>query len=189
MLKNLDWADGQTNASGIKPIAYAIRKAQIKKFPVLAEGGVAYDGDFELVDDAKFIVIYSTQGKGKLTSEPAGEKDCRMYTNKVLLSYPDVNDEAGIFAVGAVNSNMLFVVPHYIAGGKVRHAVIGSEHFDATTDCKGDTGDAPGSAKATTIEVTAPDFVPTPSYTGLILTDKGTLNCDTGVFTPTEVAP
>lgn len=184
MLKNLDWPDGQTNASGIKPIAYAIRKVMVKKFPKLAEGGVAYDGDFDLADGAKFITIYTTQGKGKVGYDQTGEKDCRMFTNKASLSFPDLSDAAGVLAVNTINSNLLVIVPHYEAGNKVRYAVFGSEHFDATTDCKGDSGDAPGSAKATTIEITAPDFVPLPSYSGLIPLDSGTLNCATGVTTP-----
>ena len=183
-LRNLDWKDGQTNASGIRPIAYYVLKASIKKFPTLAEGSVTYQGDFELADGETFKTIYTTQGKGKVSYEALGEKDCRMFTNKAALSYPDINDESGVFAAGTVNSNIIFAVPHYVAGGKIRFAVIGGESFDTTIDVKGDSGDAPGSAKATSIELSAPDFVPLPSYTGIIETDSGSLDCDTGVFTP-----
>lgn len=188
-MRNMDWSDGQTNASGIKSIAYAIRKSDIAKFPVLPEGAVVYGGDLEPKEGAKFITIYTTQGKGKVAFEALGEKDCRLFNNKATLSYPDISDEAAMFATGTVNSNVIFIVPHYVAKGKIRYAVIGSEHMDTSIDVKGDSGDAPGSAKATTIELTAPDFVALPSYTGLIVTDEGTLNCGTNVFTPLEAAP
>ncbi len=67
--------------------------------------------------------------------------------------------------------------------------MIGSEDFNASTSMKGDTGDSFGSAKGMTIEVEAPDFYPLPNYEGLLETSDGTLNCATGVFTPTESSP
>lgn len=183
--RSLIWKDGQTNASGIRPIAYYALKSWIKKFPSLATGEVSYTDDFELIASETFKTIYTTQGKGKVNFEALGEKDCRMFTNKASLSYPDINDDSVHFAAGTINSNIVFIVPHYAAGGKIRFAVIGGKDFDTTIDVKGDSGDAPGSAKATSIELSAPDFVPLPSYTGILQTDGGSLNCETGEFTST----
>lgn len=195
ILKDLDWADGQTNPSGIKPIAYAIFKRDIVTFPKIKNDGatsaelITYSDDFVLKEGAKWIAIYSTQGKGKLTSEPTGETDCRGFTNKATLSYPDLSENAKAIALQSVNSNLVFVVPHYIAGGGVAYAVLGGEHFNAKTDMKFDTGDSFGSAKGMTTEIEAPDFYPLPNYAGLLETSDGTLNCQTGVFTPAGSTP
>ncbi len=188
-LKNLDWADGQANPSGIKPIGYAVFKRDIVTFPKIDKDTVVYKEDFILREGVKWITVYSTQGKGKLTWEPTGETDCQGILNKATLSYPDLSDNAKITAASTINSNLIYVIPHYVAGGGVRYAVIGSEDFNASTSMKGDTGDSFGSAKGMTIEVEAPDFYPLPNYEGLLETSDGTLNCATGVFTPTESSP
>lgn len=194
-LANLEWPDGQTNPSGIKPIAYAILKRDIATFPKIKTDGatsselVTYTEDFTLKEGVKWITVYSTQGKGKLTSEPTGETDCRGFTNKGTFSFPDLSVNAKALALKSANSNLVWVVPHYIAGGGVAYATLGGEHFNAKTDMKFDTGDSFGSAKGMTTEVEAPDFYPLPNYEGLLETSEGTLNCKTGVFTPSGSAP
>ena len=52
------------------------------------------------------------------------------------------------------------------------------------TQPAGDTGDAAGSAKGCTIEITAPDVTPLPIYQGVIVTADGSLDCATDTFTP-----
>lgn len=194
-LANLEWPDGQTNPSGIKPIAYAIFKRDILTFPKMKADAttpaetVTYAEDFVLKTEAKWITVYSTQGKGKLTSEPTGETDCRGFTNKGTFSFPDLSVNAKALALKSTNSNLVWIAPHYVAGGGVAYAVLGGEHFNAKTDMKFDTGDSFGSAKGMTTEVEAPDFYPLPIYTGLIETAEGTLNCKTGVFTPIGSTP
>lgn len=190
-LKNLIWPDGQANASGIGNKVYYIRKADVVTFPKMnaapasAAEAVTYDGDFELQAGKTAISIYTTQGVGKAEFEPTGEKDCKMFNNKLTASYPDMNDEGIDFANANINSNGIFIVPHYVGGGKVAHVVIGGELFDSDVSVKGTSGDKPGSPKGLTIEVTAPDFYALPRYTGILPLPDGTLNCATGVFTPT----
>lgn len=190
-LANLEWPDGRANPSGIKPIAYMVRKSEIISYPTIPTDAstaaelVTYDGDFTLKAAAKFITIYSTQGKGKVEWEPTGEKDCKGFLNKATLSYPDIDDNAKAVALQTANSNVVCIIPHYVSGGGIRYVVLGSENFDGTITPKGTSGDSFGSAKGLTIEIEAPDFLPLPVYTGLIPTDTGTLNCETGVFTPT----
>ena len=194
-LRNLSWKDGQINPSGIKSVVYFFRKADVKTFPTMsaepksATEAVTYDGDFELVEGATAIEIYTTQGKGKAEFEGSGEKDCKMVTNKLTLSYPDMNDEAVDFVNSNINANGIFIATHYTAGGKVAYVVVGGQHFDPEITINGTTGDAAGSARGLTIEVSAPDFYALPRYTGIIPLPEGTLNCATGVFTPTAAAP
>ena len=195
LLNDLKWDDGQTNPSGIMPIAYAIFKRDITTFPKIKKDGatsaemITYTEDFVLKEGAKWIAVYSTQGKGKLSWEPTGETDCRGFTNKGTFSFPDLSVNAKVLALQSANSNLVWIAPHYVAGGGVAYAVLGGEHFNAKTDMKGDTGDSFGSAKGMTTEVEAPDFYPLPNYEGLLETSEGTLNCKTGVFTPSGSTP
>ena len=112
-----------------------------------------------------------------------------MFNNKLTLSYPDMNDESVDFCNSLVNSNGVFIVPYYVAGGKLAYVVIGGENFDAEISPKGTSGDKAGSAKGLTLEVTAPDALCLPRYTGIIELSDGTLNCETGVFTATPSTP
>lgn len=194
-LRNLSWNTGQINPSGIKNAAYYFRKIDVKTFPTMAADpksvaeAVTYDGDFELVEGATAIEIYSTQGKGKVEFDTDGDKDCKVVLNKLTLSYPDMSDEAVEFVNANVNGNGIFIVPHYKPGGKVVYVVVGSQHMDAEIKTTGTSGDTPGSARGLTIEVSAPDFYALPRYTGIIPLPDGTLNCSTGVFTPTAATP
>ena len=83
-LGNLDFKIGCVNPSGIGSTIFRIAKKHIKSWPTIeddheAEGKVAdlseYTGDFVLVDGKVFDKFYSTQGKGKLTFQPAANDD------------------------------------------------------------------------------------------------------------------
>lgn len=192
-LINLDWDDGRTNPSGIKSIAYFVRRSDIAKFPTLAADAataaemVGYKDDIVLKTGKKFETIYTTQGVGKVSSEVVGEKDVKQPVNKATLSYPDINDEAKAFATRYCNANMVFIIPHNTASG-VRYAVFGLD-MDASLTPKMESGDKPGSTKGLTIEIEAPDIVALPNYLGVIETATGSLNCSTGVFTPVAEVP
>jgi hypothetical protein len=123
--------------------------------------------------------LYSTQGKGKATFEVTGEVDCKMYTNKASLSFPDLTAEALAFCKAAANGDFVFIVK---AAG--RFHVIGSPDYRATISPTGDTGDAAGSAKGVSFEVECPDVTPLPLYVGELTLSDGTLDCSDGSFTP-----
>ena len=194
-LANLTWDSGLSNPSGILSKAYFCRTGDIKAWPKMeaaptsAAEAVTFEGDFEFVEGRTAISIYSTQGVGKAEFEPDGGKDHRVYKNKLSLSYPDMNDEGIDFANANINSNGIFIVPHYEAGGKIAYVVIGAEHMDPEVNIKGTSGDKPGSDKGLTIEVPAPDYYALPRYVGILPLPDGTLNCGTGVFTPAGATP
>lgn len=189
LFESLDWADGQSNPSGIKTIVYYIPKRWIKTWPkplavpVAVDDLVIYDGDFELVAGKKFKKLYSTQGTGKVDFEPTGEKDHQMFINKGTFSFPDISAKAKAVALQMLNSNVVFVIPLPHPTDK-RFIVLGSEDYDVMVKPKGTTGDKPGSAKGLTFDVEAPDALCLPDYEGLLALDDGSLNCATGVFTP-----
>ena len=186
--KSLTWPEGKVNPSGIKPIGYWIPKSHIAAYPTIenedaesVDEAVVYNGDFVLKPNKHWLTLYTTQGKGKVSFEGAGEKDCKMFNNKASLKYPDISKEARNLAKATINASCLFVIPMPLN----RFVVIGSEDYDVEATITGDSGDAPGSAKGLTVEITAPDVTPLPGYKGEILLADGSLDCETGVFTPT----
>lgn len=194
--KNLDFQGGGANPSGIKAIAYMVPKSEIAKFPEVGkaeatseeEAGYKAASDFTLAAGKKWRTIYSTQGVGKVETEATGDDDCQCIVNKGTLKYPDLDDAGKGYINASLNSAMVAIIPHYTKNG-VRYAVLGGQDFDAKVTNKGNSGDKPGSAKGIDIEISAPDYMALPNYLGVIETDKGSLNCQTGVFTPTVVVP
>ena len=189
IFENLTWPAGKINPSGIKTEVYFIDKSFITAWPKVAAApatateNVTLAGDFALVAGKKWNKLYTTQGKGKVDWEPIGEKDCKMFNNKGMFKFPDISNEAKSLAKSAINSNVVFVVPLPHESEK-RYIVLGDESYDLEVSVKGDSGDAPGSAKGITIEVTAPATTPLPNYAGVLLVTDGSLDCETGVFTP-----
>jgi hypothetical protein len=190
LLESLDWADGQSNPSGIKTIVYMALKRWIKTWPkpiaapAKVDDLVVYGGDFEMVAGKTFKDLYTTQGNGKVEFEDVGEKDHKMFNNKGTFSFPDISKKAKGDAVQMLNSNVVFIValPHPT---EKRYIVLGSEDYDVTIKIKGTSGDKAGSDKGLTFEVEAPDALPLPDYTGAIALTGGSLDCETGVFTAT----
>lgn len=190
-LGNLDFAIGGINPSGIGATIYRIAKSKIVSWPSInddpnaGEGAVTslskYSGSFVLADSAVWDKLYSTQGKGKATFEVTGEVDCKMYTNKASLSFPDLTAEALAFCKAAANGDFVFIVK---AAG--RYHVIGSPDYRAVISPSGDTGDAAGSAKGVTFEVECPDVTPLPLYEGKLELADGELDCADGSFTPSN---
>jgi hypothetical protein len=184
---NVLFPEGAVNPSGIKSLAYYIPKSDIAEWPTIknedattVEEAVNYLGDFVLKTGKFFNSIYSTQGKGAFTSEAIGEKDCKLFTNKVTLSYPDITPEGRNMMKAFVNANIVLVIPLPLN----RFVVLGGKDYDVDSAITGTTGDAPGSAKGLTVEVSAPDVTPFPMYKGELVLEDGTLDCDTGEFTP-----
>ncbi len=192
LLASLEWADGQINPSGIKTIVYFALKSWIKTFPRI--GGVlppatpgenvVVTGDFEMVAGKTFLKLYSTQGKGKLDFEPLGEKDHKMFTNKGVFSFPDIGVAARSVAKQTLNSNVIMIVPMPHETEK-RFIMLGDADYDTTITIKGTSGDKPGSEKGLTFEIEAPGTTPLPGYSGLLVLADGSLDCETGIFTPT----
>jgi hypothetical protein len=189
IFESLGWADGKVNPSGIKNEIYFAPKTDIATIPPMtaapatAAENVSLNGDFVMAAGKTFHRLYSTQGKGKVTFEAIGEKDCKMFMNKATFKFPDIDDAGKSLAKSFVNANGIFVVPLPHESEK-RFVVLGDEYWDCTVNVTGDSGDEPGSAKGITIEIEAPATTPLPNYKGALVLPDGSLDCDTGVFTP-----
>lgn len=188
--KDLDFKIGSVNPSGIGETIYAIRKRFISGWPSVADDPDAENvhdskdlaelvGDFTLIEGKTFQRIYSTQGKGKISFEPVGETDCKMFNNKGEFKFPDLTPAAIGFSKISVNDDFVF-----IGKSAGRFHLIGSKDYRTVTAISGDTGDTPGSAKGLTITVECPDITPLPIYKGKIVLADGEFDCATGAFTP-----
>lgn len=188
-MSDINFNLGSVNPSGIAgDIVYFIPKAHIVTFPTInddfddaadAAEYAQYDGSFTLASGKKWIRLYTTQGKGKISWEYQGETDCKVVVNKASLSYPKITNEARSFAKFASNGDFVFVVKH---DGK--YYVIGNENYRAILTPNGDSGDAAGSAKGMTTDIECPDTTPLPTYVGTLVLSDGSLDCSTGAFTP-----
>lgn len=190
IFQDMNWPDGKVNPSGIATELFYIPKSDIATFPEVAAApataseNVSLSGDFVLAAGKTWYRLHSTQGKGKVSFEKIGEKEAGMVMNKGTFKFPDIDDAAKNLAKGTINSSVVFIakLPHQT---EKRYVVLGHIDYDSEVKVTGDSGDAPGSDKGITIEVEVPDFTPLPNYAGDIVLSDGTLDCSTGVFTPT----
>lgn len=187
-LADIDFPIGSVNPSGISDEVYFAPKQYITGWPTInddfetAEDIAEYanlDGNFTLESGKTWNRLYSTQGKGSISWEYQGETDCKVVVNKATLSYPKLNDQGRALAKYASNGDFVFLVKH-----DGQFFLIGSQDYRATVTPNGTSGDAPGSAKGITLEIECPGTTPLPVYTGTLLLSDGTLDCATGVFTP-----
>ena len=190
LFTDMKWTDGQVNPSGIATEVFYIPKSDIKTFPGVAaapatpEANLLLVGDFELVAGKTWFRLHSTQGKGEVSFEAIGEKECKLFMNKGKALFPDISAAARSHAKQSANSNLVYIfkLPHQ---SEKRYVVLGDADYDTETKPQGTSGGEPGSQKGLTIDVEVPCFTPLPNYGGGIVLSDGTLDCTTGVFTPT----
>ena len=187
---NLDFNIGRVNPSGIGTTVYRIRQRYITGWPTIEndpdkdntidEADMStLNGNFTLDTGKYWQKIYSTQGKGSITAETTGDTDSKMFINHASFSFPDLTPEALGFSKVSVNDDFVYIVK---AAG--RYHVIGSPDYRSVTTIAPTSGDAAGSTKGIVFTVDCPDVTPLPVYEGDIVTEDGSLNCSTGVFTP-----
>lgn len=187
-LSNIPYSIGKTNGSGIGKEIYFIPTSDITAWPTItddledaanATAYVGYTGNFSVATGKSFIKAYNVQGEGSVTAEATGDRDSKMFVNKLKFRFPKMTEEAMIFANAVVNGDGVFIVWH---DGHWR--VIGNEHYRCDVTPQVASGDAAGSSKGITIEAECPDYKALPIYEGNIALPDGTLNLGTGVFTP-----
>lgn len=192
-LKSLDFKVGSSNPSGISDTIFYAPKSDILVWPEIIDeledatedndldkdDYVDYDGNFTMVTGKKFLSLYNTQGKGKVSSSTIGEVDCKMNQNTLEIKFPRLTREARGFAKAAANGDFVFIIKH-----DKQYFVVGNRDYRTNITIDGNTGDSAGSDKGFTIKAEVPDTTAFPRYTGTLSTDKGNLDCATGKFTP-----
>ncbi len=171
-LSNVPFTIGQANGSGIGKYVYFIASDQITAWPTItdnltdateADEYIGYDGSFTLKSGAKWIRIYNTQGEGVLSAEATGERDSKMYVNKLSFRFPKLTPEAAVLSDAVVNGDGVFVAWH---DGYYR--IIGHSHYRCDVTPNVTSGDAAGSSKGVNFEAECPDYKALPIYAGKI---------------------
>lgn len=187
---NVDFRIGQANGSGVGKYLYFIPADGIARWPLISNNLVdaataaryiGYDGDFELADGTCWIRIYNTQGEGSMTAEPTGERDSRMFLNKLSFRYPKLTPQAAKLTNAVVNGDGVFVGWHDGA-----YRVVGNKHYRCDVTPNVTSGDAAGSSKGVTFEAECPDYKALPVYRGKLILEDGILDCNTDTFTNYE---
>lgn len=176
---------GSVNPSGICDEVYLIPKQYIRLWPTIdddfgaiMQGRYAqYQGDFVLFSGRWWTKLYNTQGKGKISWDYQGERDCMVVNNKASMVYPKLTSDSRAFSKFSSNGDFVFLIKH-----DGIYYVVGNKDYRATLTPNGDSGDAAGSAKGITIEIECPDTTPLPTYTGKIYLAEGVLDCNTDTF-------
>ena len=174
--KSLAWCMGKPELPGIRKRIYYISKDQIAEWPIYIRDyynrrakKAAYRGDFVLVADAKWKYIDVLPEKSQLTSEPQGELPSQTQLNKLVAVFPGVSPEASAAACYLNNSDNVFLVEDM----KGFFRVVGCRKWFTKTTVSQDNGQGPTGNTSTTINVEAPDEVPSPFYMGIIETEDG----------------
>ena len=174
--KSLAWCMGTPELPGIRKRIYYISKDQIAVWPTYIRDyynrrtkKAAYRGDFVLVADAKWKYIDILPEKSQLTSEPQGELPSQTQLNKLVAVFPGVSPEASAAACYLNNSDNVFLVEDM----KGFFRVVGCRKWFTKTTVSQDNGQGPTGNTSTTINVEAPDEVPSPFYMGNIETEDG----------------
>ena len=144
--RSLAWCQGTPELPGIKRRLYYISKDQIVKWPTLTR-----------------------DQNGRLTSEPQGELPSQTQLNKLVAVFPGVSPEASAAACYLNNSDNVFLVEDM----KGFFRVVGCRKWFTKTTVTQDNGQGPTGNTSTTINVEAPDEVPSPFYMGIIETEDG----------------
>ena len=167
---------GKPELPGIRKRIYYISKDQIAVWPTYIRDyynrrtkKAAYRGDFVLVADAKWKYIDIIPEKSQLTSEPQGELPSQTQLNKLVAVFPGVSPEASAAACYLNNSDNVFLVEDM----KGFFRVVGCRKWFTKTTVSQDNGQGPTGNTSTTINVEAPDEVPSPFYMGNIETEDG----------------
>ena len=174
--KSFAWCMGTPELPGIRKRIYYISKDQIAEWPTYIRDyynrrtkKAAYRGDFVLLADAKWKYIDIIPEKSQLTSEPQGELPSQTQLNKLVAVFPGVSPEASAAACYLNNSDNVFLVEDM----KGFFRVVGCRKWFTKTTVAQDNGQGPTGNTSTTINVEAPDEVPSPFYMGIIETEDG----------------
>ena len=171
-LANVPFTIGQANGSGIGKYVYFVAASDIEAWPTItdniqdaasAAAYIGYTGNFTLKEGALFIRIYNTQGEGVLSAEATGERDSKMYLNKLSFRFPKLTQEAAVLSDAVVNGDGVFIAWHDGA-----YRVVGHSHYRCDVTPNVTSGDAAGSSKGVTFEAECPDYKALPIYAGKI---------------------
>lgn len=178
ILKSMRWCQGKTVKPGIRRRVFGISGDQILKFPTIQRDNLGratssvLQGNFQLVENAKFSIIEHIPNKASFKSETQGEYPSQSFKVTASVVHPGVGEEAADATAAFLNSNCVFLVEDM----EGRFRMIGSEDYDSVTTSQRDNGQGPTGSAGTTITIEASMDVDAPFYEGEIPTEDGVIN-------------
>lgn len=182
---SMRFCQGATTLPGIHRVVYFIPAEDIVKWPKLPnldDEGVnmaalaTYAGGFELAADAKWRRLDVLTSDSDISSDSQGDKPSKTYLNKATLKHAGTGEEATGFCRLANNDNLIYAVQQ--KDGRFR--IIGNDKYETNTKPAQASGAKETDASGTTISVEVTDVCPAPYYKGILATEDGELNTDTG---------
>lgn len=171
--KSLNHTDGMKNMGGIKNKGYFCLMADIDDLPDVPAEITDPDIAAVITTDITFIAtkcwkeIYCTTGKGSVTDEQVGERDCTSWKSKGKIFFPGTKAQALGAAAAYQNADMCFLLPESSAAGGNR--LIGTKDHPARIVMQSiTTGETSDGVKGWTFEVEVEGETPAPIYSGVI---------------------
>lgn len=174
----MKWCQGKTVKPGIRRRAFSIAVDQIIKWPTIKRDSLGrvsssvLQGNFQLVEGAKWAVIEHLPAKAEFKSETQGEYPSQTFKVNASLVHPGVGEEAADATAAFLNANCVFIVE--VMDGRFR--VIGSDDYDSVITSSRDNGQGPTGNAGTTISIEASMEADAFFYEGEIVTADGTIN-------------
>lgn len=184
LYNSLVFCEGKTLNPGVRSRIFAISKKDIVSWPTLPATATskmgeyaAYEGNFTLAADKKFIAIDVIDTKGNVSCASQGEKPSKTFNNTYNPTIPTTAEEATALAAILNAGDFVFVV--ITRDGKAR--VLGNEMFQTNVDVTQSLGEGYTPSDAgTQLNIAVTDVMPAPFYPGDIVTEDGTYSGETG---------
>ena len=178
IVKSMKWCQGRTVKPGVRRRMMLISSDQILKWPGIKRDDIGrvissvLQGNFQLVEGAKWAVIDHLPAKAEFKSESQGEYPSQSFKVTGSFVHPGVGEEAADATAALLNNNVVALVEDM--DGRFR--VIGSEDNDTVISTSRDNGQGPTGTAGTTIGLEASMEADAFFYEGEIVTEDGIIN-------------
>lgn len=179
----LEWADGQKNIPGLKPIGYygftedAETIPELPTTPASMSNAGVITSNIVMKSGKTMYPMYGTLTKLNLKGEAQGERDAITKNRTLSWKYPDTNAASIGFDIATNNQNMFFVVTDQNS----RMRLIGNKSIPATIKSSDDSGTAPSDDKGYTYEISDFGIGAAPIYSGDLPVDSSLMSEGIGV--------
>lgn len=180
--KSLGWCEGKASYPGVRRRLYYLSKSAIVGFPDYDRDdngrpkSSELQGSFTLAADEKWKYIDILPAQSQLQSAAQGEIPSQTQLNTLTAFHPGTGAEATALSAYVNNTDCVYLVQDMEGNWRV----LGNERWNTKSSVAQDLGQGPTGTAGTTLTAEVTDEMPTPIYTGAIVTEDGTINGTTG---------
>lgn len=180
--KSLGWCEGKASYPGVRRRLYYLSKSAIVGYPDYDRDdngrpkSSVLQGSFTLAADEKWKYIDILAAQSQLQSAAQGEIPSQTQLNTLTAFHPGTGAEATALSAYVNNTDCIYLVQDMEGNWRV----LGNERWNTKSSVAQDLGQGPTGTAGTTLTAEVTDEMPTPIYTGAIVTEDGTINGTTG---------